>query len=57
MISGAPALPDELIRLMAIAVGPVLERIWKWNKVNAMLKVACTWLSTISPKLSNAKWL
>jgi len=57
LISGAPALPDELIRLMAIAVGPVLERIWKWNKVNAMLKVACTWLSSISPKLSNAKWL
>jgi len=57
LISGRPAVPDELLRGMAITAGPLLERVWKWNKVNAMMRVATTWVGKLSPKLRDACWL
>lgn len=56
-MSGAPAVADDLLCAVAITAGPLLERVWKWNKVNAMMRVACTWLRRISPKIAAVQWL
>ena len=55
-MSGAPALPDEFIEAMAKAAGPMLERVWKWAKVNAMMRVACTWVRKLSDRMSSVEW-
>jgi len=57
LVSGAPALPDEFVEAMAKTAGPMLERVWKWAKVNAMMRVACTWVRKLSDRLSTVEWL
>ena len=56
LISGAPAVPDDFLNAMAITAGPMLERVWKWNKVNAIMRVATNWILRLSPKFESARW-
>lgn len=56
LLTGAPAVPDEFAEAMAKAAGPMLERVWKWRKVNEMLHVACMWVRKLSDQLSSVEW-
>jgi len=56
LVSGRPAMPDDLLRAVALTAGPLLERVWKWNKVNAMLRVAAVFIRKLSPKVSSVEW-
>ncbi|KAL1524260.1 hypothetical protein AB1Y20_019163 [Prymnesium parvum] len=56
LMSGAPALPDEFVEAMGRTAGPMLERVWKWSKVNAMMVVACTWVRKLSDRVASVEW-
>ena len=56
LVSGAPAVPDDFLHAMAVTAGPLLERIYKWQKVNALMRVAITWIRKLSPKVSFVEW-
>jgi hypothetical protein len=50
LVTGAPALPDEFVQAMAKMAGPMIERVWKWAKVNAMMRIATAWVKRFSDK-------
>jgi len=41
---------------MGRTAGPMLERVWKWSKVNAMMVVACTWVRKLSDRVASVEW-
>ena len=57
LISGAPAVPNDMLEIMERVIGQTLERTWRRGKVNAMIRVAMNWIKHLSFQLTAVDWV